>query len=230
MTYSDSSSMSVALNVPNKVFGPMGTGVAGDPGGLPLLLDTGSNQTVTSAGDISGRYAADLSAKEQQNGQAVAIRHAAETMDAVQAKLGEMRKTLETVVKQYPPYPLDSVQRAQYLNSIPALHKQIEALTVPSEQAWYGTKDVTSRTAPSLGIPTVDANSSDAQVAHALDKVDSAVSVLRDKQAGLISQTGISASAETAALSVSQDLRTGLSRRGISLQQSVGRRNIPMAR
>ena len=143
-------------------------------------------------------------------------------MDAVQAKLGEMRKTLETVVKQYPPYPLDSVQRAQYLNSIPALHKQIEALTVPSEQAWYGTKDVTSRTAPSLGIPTVDANSSDAQVAHALDKVDSAVSVLRDKQAGLISQTGISASAETAALSVSQDLRTGLSRRGISLQQSVG--------
>ena len=55
MTYSDSSSMSVALNVPNKVFGPMGTGVAGDPGGLPLLLDTGSNQTVTSAGGISGQ-------------------------------------------------------------------------------------------------------------------------------------------------------------------------------
>lgn len=60
-----------------------------------------------------------------------AIRHAQSAFPQIGRLLDKMESALVTVLKQYPPFPLESRERMELLNSIAGLRKQIDALTFP---------------------------------------------------------------------------------------------------
>jgi len=86
---------------------------------------------VARSGDASGQF-------RQINvgyaAQAQNIRKADQTLEAVANAMQQMRQGLETVVKNYPPYPPGSEERKDVLTNYAALRKQIEQMTIPPEQ------------------------------------------------------------------------------------------------
>lgn len=71
----------------------------------------------------------------QQKDAAIAwLQAATESMDRLrrgQDIVAAMRREIEALVKNYPPFPPGSEERLQYLRSISALRQQLDALTVP---------------------------------------------------------------------------------------------------
>ena len=53
--------------------------------------------------------------------------------------LAAMKDTLDRIIKNYPPYPIDDPERAKFLRSFNGLKHEIEQLTVPPDSIWFGT-------------------------------------------------------------------------------------------
>lgn len=97
-----------------------------------------------------------LVAMESQHRVADAVRHAQAAIGQISDLLGRMEDGLQAIVKQYPPYPAESRERMELLNSIAGLRKQIDALTFPPPD----------REQPTLvGDPLQTANAGDVQFA-----------------------------------------------------------------
>lgn len=97
---------------------------------------TGSSLTTVEASpSFSTRqfpaYAQLQDAKDVQQSAAVADRQRLATAETIRGLAREMRANLMAIVKNYPPFPLESQERQRYLELAVGLRKQMEALTVP---------------------------------------------------------------------------------------------------
>jgi len=133
-------------------------------------------------------------------------------MASIAGLIGGMKEALQGIVKNFPPFPLGSPERAEFLRSFSALRKQIEQLTFPPQHDgaskiladpavsgengdWQvpvaNGKPLTIRREEvhvgprGLDIPDLLGSASDEEVAAALKKLDSAAATLAERQAGL---------------------------------------------
>ena len=84
------------------------------------------------------RQAQVMAYRDQMNTAAVRIRSADAAMAEIGRNLGEMKETLQVIVKQFPPFALDSQERIDFLSKLSGLRKQIEALTIPAPDKTHG--------------------------------------------------------------------------------------------
>ncbi len=97
-----------------------------------------------------------------------------QTMEAIDTKLGEMRVSLETIVKHYPPFPPESAERIESLRQFSTLRKIIDQLSAPRQDKELGNilKDRNSQIGhDALNIPDIGPEASDDQVHQTLNKV-----------------------------------------------------------
>lgn len=142
-----------------------------------------------------GKAAERLGELDNFNGVARTVRSADRAMAQVVDLIARIKEALTHIVKQYPPYGLDSRERIDYLNSIAGLRKQIEAvspdsvllgqaaLSFPSGEHY--TLDLAAFRVGSLDIPDLGLRASDVEVANALDDVTSTEARLRTSRGAL---------------------------------------------
>lgn len=77
-------------------------------------------------------FAALASVKDEAAHVAVSVRHAGQALERAEATVHIMRdKVQQFLMKNFPPFPPGSEQRQDYLNSISALRRQIESMSIP---------------------------------------------------------------------------------------------------
>lgn len=114
-------------------------GSAGPPAETPAVAPT-------ERGSAGERYARLQSEKDRHFDDMVDIRQDGQKLDEIETHLGELRATLDSIVKQYPPYPRDDPRRIELLNQVIGLQKQIESLDVT-----FPWKDSADEGGPLLG-------------------------------------------------------------------------------
>lgn len=139
-------------------------------------------------------------------------RYAKEALGRIETYVEQLKDQLTSVVKQYPPYPIDSQERVEYLNGFSSLRKQIDALTLPPENPALGQliadpqrlpeagdivvglptgEEVVVRAQPAysgvggLDIPELAPQASDTAVTDALGRVAEALYDLISKRSNL---------------------------------------------
>lgn len=116
-------------------------------------------QVNSSEGSVQVKSSSYAELATQRESQFLAAQQARETFKAADAGLGAIKARFEQIIKQYPPYPLDSPQRITLLNEINGLRQQVEKLQLPGERT-----DAESASLR-LGFGEIDpANTGDAQV------------------------------------------------------------------
>jgi len=77
-------------------------------------------------------FAALASVKDDAAHVALSVRHAGQALERAEATVQSMReKVQQFLVKNFPPFPPGSEQRQDYLNSISALRRQLESMSIP---------------------------------------------------------------------------------------------------
>ncbi len=71
--------------------------------------------------------------KEEAQAVAQSVREGARVLDRAAELVQAMRREALAILKNYPPFPPGAEERRQYLESIAALRRQMEALIVPPE-------------------------------------------------------------------------------------------------
>lgn len=77
------------------------------------------------------RQAQVLAGLDARQRAAETVKHAFQAIGQIGTLLGRMQQGVQQILKQYPPYPLESQERMELLKSIAGLRKQIDALTFP---------------------------------------------------------------------------------------------------
>ena len=157
---------------------------------------------------MAGAYAVLRSRQDELNEVAAVVHDINSVTDKAEQLLGDMESTLGTLVKIYPPYPLDDPERVSMLNSFAGLRKQIDALTFPTPEELVaigrlpelaGEASENGQLATSTGlntevgygevkiplfdIPDLDSKSaSDAEVAKTFEKVVAAKDAVQELQ------------------------------------------------
>ena len=158
------------------------------------------------------RQAEVMAYRDQMNAAAVRIRSADAAMAEIGRNLGEMKETLQVIVKQFPPFALDSLERIEYLKKLSGLRQQIDALTLPAPDKALGAMLAdparvagTGESAFSLpngehfvikappvhlgeaglDLPELPTNASDEDVRAMLGRVENAESRLTSARAGM---------------------------------------------
>lgn len=99
-------------------------------------LDANKGDTVNLSSEKTGNTFRKVDAiTTQRNGVANSIRIADEAMQKIGIHLDEMKTTLNSILKQYPPFPPGSEERVALLKHFSTLRMQIEALAIPPEDA-----------------------------------------------------------------------------------------------
>lgn len=147
--------------------------------------------------EASNALAADIS---------LMIRKVNQSMEAINSHLEDMRTSLESIVKIYPPYPPGSRERIETLRQFSALRNMIDQITQPdtasgmqkilgdpaaNSQAGDWTMPISGKTAdlvvrhqPShsgktgLNLPDIAQDSSDHYIRAAIGQIDSAIETL----------------------------------------------------
>ncbi|MGD9365256.1 MAG: hypothetical protein PVH87_06135 [Desulfobacteraceae bacterium] len=107
------------------------------------------------------------------------------TMETIDAQLGEMRASLERIVKQYPPYPPESAERIENLRRFSTLRKIIDQLTIPRQVDGLEKKPKDQKRyfgSEGLSIPEIGPNASDDQILEAFNKVKIAQSTHQQRR------------------------------------------------
>jgi len=109
--------------------------------------------------------------------------------------LGDMNKTLTTIVKNYPPYPPGEPARVKFLRSFNGLRQQIDKMTIPPEDKWLGLKlgginggSVSSVTGASFNIPELSDVAGEAEIQSAQVQIDRAQAASSEQRAALADQ------------------------------------------
>lgn len=113
---------------------------------------------------------------------ALADRQRLTQLDEAQRLLREMQKNLTAIVKNYPPFPIESADRQRYLEMVAGLRQQMEALIFPPPDKW-GPPPLPGARSDWLP-PALDLQASDASVGQALETVVA----MEDKVAGFGSE------------------------------------------
>jgi len=151
--------------------------------------------------------------KLRLSGAAGSISKADTAMKAIGGVLSEMKGQLEEIVKNYPPFPAGSSERVRMLKHFAALRREIESLTIPPDdkEAAYiladpdrvpgaGDQEMTVdgigrkvivRSQPvhagpdGLDIPELDVSATDQEIENAIEKMNTAESMLQVKRTAL---------------------------------------------
>jgi hypothetical protein len=144
------------------------------------------------------------------------IRKVNQSMQTIDANLHQMQAALETIVKIYPPYPPGASERIDALRQVSTLRKMIDQIAHPAQinglenilgnptlnpRAGDWTVDVGKPAAESvirhqpvhtgpdgLDIPVIDDRSSDRQLVSAIDKISSAIGILKSRHQTFIAE------------------------------------------
>lgn len=108
--------------------------VTTDQGSTTTVVPTQGAETAEIAkGAFYSKLTAVQDVKSKLNEVAGSIRKADVTMDTIGRILAKMKSHLETIVKNYPPFPKDSSERVRMLEGFAALKKEIQRLTIPPD-------------------------------------------------------------------------------------------------
>ncbi len=180
---------------------------ASNPGITTLVASdkVSLNMQSAAATRVAAAFAQLQNRHEELNGAASVVREVEQSAEKASQLLNKMENELGSVVKMYPPYPVDSPERVQLLNNFGGLRKQIEALTFPPEDAVKAVGRVLSGQGndkadngsesekaaslikePMWDISTLDPlTASDEDVGKALDQVTAMKAVVDTLQAGM---------------------------------------------
>jgi hypothetical protein len=120
------------------------------------------------------------SVTEERNVLAKSIRASDRALQAVSKTAVQMREQLDTIVKNYPPFPQDSVQRKELLMSYVSLRKEIEKMTFPpppaplyeNNQKLWEKLDLSDSQKLEGIVPDLSVTAPDSQVQRAIGSLD----------------------------------------------------------
>lgn len=116
----------------------------------------------------------------QLNQLAKGVRETNEGLVQAAEKSEQMRSTLQSIMKNYPPFPADSIQRQEILMSYVSIRKEIEQLMIPPppqpvyekvKHMWDSMFSQNGQMLPSA-IPALTSSSSDQQLKDAAKGLD----------------------------------------------------------
>lgn len=110
--------------------------------------------------------------------QAISARERIARAEEKQQLMREMRDNLNTIVKNYPPFPPGSEEREHLLNLVTGLRKQIEAVTFPSGENVNPPQAQLPESMHWLP-PSLDGASSDADIAMAVKEIEANIETAR---------------------------------------------------
>jgi hypothetical protein len=142
------------------------------------------------------------------------IRQVNQTAETFGEHLSQMRSTLEQIVKIYPPYPPDSVERIEALRQFSGIRNMIDKLT--GTRLNEGIRAVIAQSDPGmdgpalhisaggstlhfsrqplnpgqggLDIPEIKSQASDGQIKNALDRTIAAQSILNNRRQSFVAE------------------------------------------
>jgi hypothetical protein len=127
---------------------------------------------------------------ERQNAAAGAIRHTDQAVQVLSQKIDSLKRPLEAIVKNFPPFSMQDKARLELLRSYSSLRQQIDQLTLPPPP------DVAKAQKAAALPPPLPMTANDSQIADHLEKLDASSTDLAGIRAGL--------AADTAAVSLGQ--------------------------
>jgi hypothetical protein len=123
---------------------------------------------------------------EEINAYAKIVRHTDAILEKASNQVDLMKRPLEAIIKNFPPFPPGSEQRADLLKSYISLRKEIDKLTVPApvdvstpalKQMFTDLFDKNGKFTggEALGLPeTITRDTTDRQIIAVIDKLDTA--------------------------------------------------------
>ncbi|MEI6212818.1 MAG: hypothetical protein WCP10_01835 [Desulfuromonadales bacterium] len=116
------------------------------------------------------------------------VRETNESVNSAVEKVDAMRNSIESVIKNYPPFPIDSKERNDRLMEYTSLRKELLSMMVPApppppyekvKSMWSSLFDVEGRI-KDASIPSLEKTSSDAQLKEASQQLDTTTSQLSE--------------------------------------------------
>ena len=126
------------------------------------------------------------------NQQAKGVRETNEAVNKVVEQVGAMRSNLQAILKNFPPYPIDSKERSEILMEYTSLRKQLMSLMVPPppppvyekiQGMWSSLFEENGQVAKS-NIPELENRSGDTAIkeaAYILEKTSTTLAEFSDK-------------------------------------------------
>lgn len=142
-----------------------------------------------------------LAANSRINSLAETIRATDNAMEEIGRTIGKMKQALEGIVKNYPPYPQGSIERAEKLKSFNGLRTLIDRLTFPPEPEntaasapQYPAIKIENQQVDSgsdgLNLRQLPADAGDTVIYDAISRLDNANATIQQKLAGLNKTAG----------------------------------------
>ena len=153
--------------------------VAGDNVSINVEISKNNLDTLQRMGNIS----------DFLNTTATNLRQTNEGLQAASSAVTDMKSSLDQIIKNYPPYPIDSKARIDQLMDFSSLKKQIQSLEIPAppppiydvvKHLWA---DLFLEKDKALNIPTLASDAPDSQVADVakqLDDIGNKLSQIKD--------------------------------------------------
>lgn len=122
---------------------------------------------------------------DEINAYAKIVRHTDAVLEKASNQVDLMKRPLEAIIKNFPPFPPGSEQRADLLKSYISLRKEIDKLTIPApivttpalQQMFTDLFDQDGKFTggEALGLPeTLPRDTNDRQIISVIDKLDTA--------------------------------------------------------
>jgi hypothetical protein len=153
--------------------------IAGDRVSINVELPKSTVETLQKMGNIS----------DFLNTTAANLRQTNEGLQEASHIITDMKSSLDQIIKNYPPYSIESQERIDQLMNFSSLKKQIQSLEFPEppppfyEVVRHLWADLFNEADKNLQTPTLPSDAPDAQVAAAskqLDEIASKISKVQD--------------------------------------------------
>ncbi len=163
--------------------------IAGDRVSINVELPKSTVDTLQKMGNIS----------DFLNTTAVNLRQTNEGLQAAASIITDMKSSMDQIIKNYPPYSVESQARIDLLMNFSSLKKQIQSLEIPAppppfyEVVKHLWADLFAEVDKKLQTPTLPSDASDAQVAAAakqLDEIASNISNVQDTMSNYLANGG----------------------------------------
>lgn len=153
--------------------------LGGDKVSIRVDLPKNTADTLQKIGNIS----------DFLNSVATNLRQSDEGLKAATAIIDQMKESLDKIIKNFPPYPLESKQRMEQLMSYSSLQKQILSMMIPAppqpmyERVKHLWEGLTSGIGSTIQTPTLPQNAPDSHVQAAskqLDAISGQINLVRE--------------------------------------------------
>jgi hypothetical protein len=117
------------------------------------------------------------------------VRETNESVNKAVEVVGSMKNSLQGVIKNYPPFPIDSKERNERLMEYTSLRKELLSLMAPPpppavyekvKRMWSSLFDESTGSLQSQAVPPLENGSSDAQLKETVQTLDKTTSQLGD--------------------------------------------------